>query len=167
MTGWLTPAELTLFAQAFATTLAISAAGILLAVFLAMPLAVALRSRSAFPALPGAPLHRVHAWRAARDPPVSPVTRRPSVACSCPTPLASSGSDSTASRLLRRDLPAGWAACHGRSRGCTPPRPQSLAMFPKHLRHPGRAALHRPGDRTGDRARQGIGGALDHHQSVS
>ncbi|KTQ92335.1 amino acid ABC transporter [Aureimonas ureilytica] len=48
MTGWLTPAELTLFAQAFATTLAISAAGILLAVFLAMPLAVALRSRSAF-----------------------------------------------------------------------------------------------------------------------
>lgn len=47
MSEWLTPAELARFAQAFATTLAISAAGILLAVLLAMPLAIALRSRSA------------------------------------------------------------------------------------------------------------------------
>lgn len=47
MNGWLTQAELALFAQAFATTLALSAAGILLALLLAMPLAAALRSRSA------------------------------------------------------------------------------------------------------------------------
>ena len=48
MSGWLTSAEVSLFAQAFATTLAVSAAGIGLAILLAMPLALALRSRSAW-----------------------------------------------------------------------------------------------------------------------